>query len=92
MTKKHEWLEEGEGFVDVTLSRALEMDGAQVLAIRLREPVVGDQLASESAKGSDAAKEITMLANLAEIAPDDIKRLPLRDYKRLQTAFLGFID
>lgn len=92
MTDKNpEWLAEGEGFTDVSLNRPLEIDGAKVSVIRMREPTVADQLASENAKGSDSAKEIAMLANLCEVAPDDIKRLPLKDYKRLQTAFLGFI-
>lgn len=79
------------GFVDVELSRPLEIDGAQVKKLRLREPTVADQLASEELKGSDSAKEIAMLSNLCEIAPDDIKRLTLKDYKKLQAAFLGFL-
>ena len=79
------------GFVDVELSRPMDIDGAQVKKLRMREPTVADQLASEEFKGGEAAKEIAMLANLCEIAPDDIKRLTLKDYKRLQAAFLGFI-
>jgi len=79
------------GFVDVELSRPMDIDGAQVKALRMREPTVADQLASEEMKGSDSAKEIAMLANLCEVSPDDIKRLTLKDYKKLQAAFLGFI-
>lgn len=79
------------GFVDVPLSRPLSIAGADVKALRMREPTVADQLASEEAKGSDSAKEIAMFANLCEVAPDDIKRLSLRDYKTLQAAFLGFL-
>lgn len=80
-----------QGYVDVELSRPMSIDGAQVKALRMREPTVADQLASEEMKGSDSAKEIAMLANLCEVAPDDIKRLTLKDYKKLQGAFLGFI-
>jgi hypothetical protein len=80
------------GFVDVELSRPMVIDGAQVKALRMREPTVADQLASEEMKGSDSAKEIAMLANLCEVSPDDIKRLTLKDYKKLQGAFLGFLD
>ena len=79
------------GFVDVELSRPMVIDGAQVKALRMREPTVADQLASEEMNGSDSAKEIAMLANLCEVSPDDIKRLTLKDYKKLQAAFLGFI-
>ena len=56
-----------------------------------REPTVGDQLVADEMKGSEAAKEIATLANLCQVAPDDIKRLTLKDYKRLQAAFLGFL-
>ena len=31
------------------------------------------------------------MANLCEIAPDDVKKLTLHDYKEVQKAFLGFI-
>ena len=79
------------GFVDVELSRPMSIDGAQVKALRMREPTVADQLASDEMKGGEAAKEITMLANLCEVSPDDIKRLTLRDYKKLQGAFMGFL-
>ena len=82
---------EASGFVDVELTRPLEIDGAQVKVLRMREPTVGDQLASEETKGGEAAREITMLANLCQVTPDDIKRLTLRDYKKLQGAFVGFI-
>ena len=57
----------------------------------MREPTVADQLATEELKGGESAKEIAMFANLCEIAPDDIKRLTLKDYKKVQAAFLGFI-
>ena len=42
-------------------------------------------------QGRDSAKEIAMFANLCEVSPDDIKRLTLRDYKKLQVAFMDFI-
>jgi len=79
------------GFVDIDLSRAIEIDGAKVKALRMREPTVADQLAADEYKGGDAAKELMTLANLCQITPDDLKKLSLRDYKKLQEAFLGFI-
>lgn len=88
----HDFISEGEGFVDITLSRPLEIGGTKVSTVRMREPTVDDQLAADRAKGTDAEKEIAMMANLAEISPDDIKRMPLKDYKRLQLGFMGFID
>lgn len=80
-----------EGFVDIELSRPLSVDGTEVKKLRMREPTVADQLVSEEMKGTDSAKEIAMLSNLCEVTPDDIKRLTLKDYKKVQAAFLGFI-
>lgn len=80
-----------EGFVDIELSREVEMDGAKVKALRMREPTVGDQLAADEMKGGEAAKEISVFANLCEVSPEDIKKLTLKDYKKLQAAFVGFI-
>lgn len=78
------------GYVDIELSRPMEIDGAQVTALRMREPTVADQLILEDMKGSDAAKEVALVANLCEVTPDDIKRLTLRDYRKVQKAFSGF--
>lgn len=89
--KTPEWLKAGEGFTDVTLSRPIEIAGAPVTTVRMREPTVADQMAASKQVGA-AAQEIALLANLMELAPDDLKRLPLKDYKRLQEAFMGFID
>lgn len=78
------------GFVDVELTRPLQIAGAPVKALRMREPTVADQLAMEEMKGTDGAKEIGMFANLCEVTPDDIKKLTLKDYKKVQAAFLNF--
>lgn len=78
------------GYVDIELSRPIEIDGAQVTALRMREPTVADQLLLDEMKGSDATKEVTLVANLCEVTPDDIKRLTLRDYRKVQKAFSGF--
>lgn len=76
--------------VDITLTRPIEVDGAQVTALRMREPTVSDQEVAVDAAGSDASREIMMFANLCEVSPDQIRKMPLRNYKRLQEAFLNF--
>lgn len=86
-----DFLTQGDGFVDVALSRPVEIAGAKVQVVRMREPTVGDQLAIDKIQG-DSAKEMTLFANLCELSPDDLKKLPLKDYRRLQQAFTGFID
>lgn len=92
MAKNPEWLTLGEGYADVKLSRPLAVSGAKVEALRLREPTVRDQEVASEAAGSEASREIATLANLCEVTPDEIRSLSLRDYKRLQIAFMGFID
>lgn len=91
-TKNPDWLKTNDdGSADVTLSRPLDIDGAKVRVLRMREPTVADQLAADEHKGTEAAREIAMLSNLCMVTPEDIKALPLRDYKRMQAAFLGFL-
>ncbi|MFX9003823.1 phage tail assembly protein [Acinetobacter baumannii] len=41
---------------------------------------------------SDAEQEITMFVNLCEVAPDFIKKLGLKDYKRIQGAYRLFTE
>lgn len=80
------------GKVQVTLSKEYEIDGAKFNYLTMREPTVGDQLAMSEIEGSDVQREIFMLGNLCMISPDQIKALSLRDYKKVQAAFLAFTD
>lgn len=89
--KTPEYIKFEEGKATVTLSRQFEMGGAKVGYLTMREPTVNDQLIAEkSGTGGDA--DVAYMANLCMVAPDDIKRLPLRDFQRLQAAFRFFID
>jgi phage/plasmid primase-like uncharacterized protein len=85
-----EYVKEGDGFADVTLSREATINGVKQKVIRMREPTVADQEAFQDSKESEATREITAFANLCEVAPADIRALPLRDYGRLQAAFALF--
>lgn len=82
----------GDGFVDVKLSRAIEVGGVKTDTVRMREPTVADQETAGNIQGSDATREIMTFANLCEIAPDEIRSMTMRDYKRLQSAYITFID
>lgn len=90
MTTKLDYIQEEEGMNQITLSRAY--DG--ISQIQMREPTVQDLLSAElQSKGkSDAEQEITMFANLCEIAPDFIKKLGLKDYKRIQGSYRLFTE
>lgn len=77
---------------DITLSRPADIGGVKVTVLRMREPTVGDQEIAFQITGSDAIKEITMFANLCGVAPDDVRKFPLRDYGRLQKAYSVFTN
>lgn len=79
------------GSVDIQLTKPIKIDGVDVKTLRMREPTVADQLASQKASGDQAEQELTFIANLCQIAPTDLHQLTLRDYKKVQAAFLGFI-
>lgn len=80
------------GHIDVEFKREILIAGVKTKSVRMREPTVGDHLAAEEAKGGGSAVEIALLANLCMLAPDDIHKLPLREYKQLQAAVSLFID
>lgn len=84
--------ETAEGDYQVTLSKAVDIDGAKVSVLTLREPTVQDMLAAElQSKGQGAAQqEINLLANLCDVAPEHIKSMTLKNYSRLQEAFKLF--
>ncbi|WP_441228022.1 phage tail assembly protein [Tardiphaga sp. 20_F10_N6_6] len=82
----------GDGTMTINLSRPLEIDGAKVGFLTMREPTVNDQLVASEAKGSEGIKEVSYFANLCDVTPDDIRRLPVRDYNRVQAAYASFTD
>lgn len=83
---------EDDGSATITLAGKVEMDGVKITTISMREPTVRDQLAGEKAKGGDAEKEISIFASLCEQTPAFIESLSLRNYKRVQAAYVGFAD
>ena len=81
------------GHCDITLERPVTLSsGIEQSVMRMREPTVNDQILQEDMQGNDAIKEVTTMAHLCEVAPDDIRRLPLRSYRRLQEAYQGFLS
>jgi hypothetical protein len=79
-----------DGSVTVTLASGIDMSGARVKVLTLREPTVADQIAAQEIKGTTAAQEVALIANLAQVTPDEIKGMTLRDYRRVQEALVGF--
>ncbi|MEI4262777.1 phage tail assembly protein [Roseovarius sp. D0-M9] len=75
----------------VELSRGVDIAGAHVTSIKLREPSLDDQLVSQKI-GNNAEAEVALIANLAEVAPEELRGVKMRDFIRLQEALGFFYD
>lgn len=75
---------------DIKLNSPVRIDGVDITKVRMREPKVKDQLAVDKVQG-EAAKEITLFANLCELSPADIEEMVLSDYRQLQEAYQSFL-
>ena len=74
----------------IILEYPIEVKGIRINEISLRRPTVGDLLDAERGNADDKTAEIRLLANLAMMAPDEIKLLDLYDYGQLQAALGKF--
>ena len=82
-----------DGTVDIPLRKALKIAGADVKVLRMREPTVADQLAAQKSGAEPGPEqELALFAALCMMAPADLHGMGMRDYKRVQAAYLGFID
>jgi hypothetical protein len=90
--KPEDFVEYGEGFADIELSRPLDVAGVPVKKLRMREPTVRDQLVYDKLKGSDIEREVTIFANLCEMDEKQMQTLSVRDYRRVSAAYSGFLD
>ena len=76
----------------ITLYFPIEYDGLPIKEIALRRPTVGDHLAAQKSAGTDAEREIRLIANLAELPPAAIHQLDMKDYAQLQKVLGGFLQ
>jgi hypothetical protein len=76
----------------IPLTYPIEFDGLPIAEIALRRPTVGDHLTAQKAAGSDAEREIRLIANLAELPPAAIHLLDMADYTRVQAVLKGFLS
>lgn len=78
--------------VKIELSRPIEISGAKVGYLTMREPLVRDMRAAKKQKKDDMDAEILLIANLCEVTQEDIDSLPMCDYQKVQEAFSGFFS
>ena len=76
----------------ITLQYPITADGAQVQKLTMRRPRVRDRLIAEKDSGSEVEKEIRLIANLCEMAPQHIELLDMADYAKLQECLAGFLS
>lgn len=76
----------------ISLSFPIEHEGVPIAEIALRRPTVGDHLAAQKAAGTDAEREIRLIANLTELPPAAIHKLDMKDYAALQKVLGGFLS
>ena len=76
----------------VTLTYPIEHDGLPIKDIALRRPTVGDHLSVQKMTASDAEKEIRLIANLSELAPEVIYQLDMKDYAAIQKVLGDFLS
>ena len=76
--------------VQILLSKPLDIDGTKVSTLTMREPTVNDQLIAAESGSTDAMQEVAIMANLCMVSTADIRKMSLRDYRKLQTAYVAF--
>lgn len=58
---------------------------------KLREPSLGDIMAVDSVTG-DTLKEVTLVSNLTGYTVEEIKKLPFKEYKKVQEKLQTFLS
>ncbi|MCX8016376.1 MAG: phage tail assembly protein [Rhodocyclaceae bacterium] len=76
----------------IALAFPIEHDGLKIGEIGLRRPTVGDHLLVAKLNLSDAEREVRLIANLAELPPEAVMKLDLKDYAAIQKALAGFLS
>lgn len=76
----------------ITLAHPIRVNGVEMQEVRLRRPKVRDRLIVDKMTVSDAEKEISLVANLAEISKEAVEELDLADYTQIQQKLQSFFS
>lgn len=75
----------------IILKYPVQLNGVEYKELTMRRSKVADRLAVAAMRDkSDEEKEITLFANLCDVAPDVIRELDEADYPALQKVYMGF--
>lgn len=75
---------------NIKLQYPVKVDGATVNEIGLRRPTVKDMRVARITGKDDAAQEINLIANLAQITTEAVESLDMADFVKVQKALAGF--
>ncbi|TQV72732.1 phage tail assembly protein [Exilibacterium tricleocarpae] len=76
----------------MTLTYPIDSNGGRLEELTMRRPKVRDRLAAEKIQGNQADKEVRFIANLCEVAPEEIEELDMADYARIQAVLSDFLS
>lgn len=77
---------------ELVLNYPITISGKTVDRLDVRRPTLGDQLAADKMRGSDADKEVALMVSLTGLEPANLSDLDLMDYRRLQQVYEGFLS
>lgn len=67
-------------------------DNREIKELTMRRGSVGDQLAAQHNSKSEGETEVRLFANLCGISPDEMKKVDLKDYKKVQETYKSFLE
>jgi uncharacterized protein (DUF885 family) len=74
----------------IDLDFPITVSGVEVAHLVMRRPKLRDDLAAAKSSGSDEDKAIQLVANLCEVAPEDLMELDSADWAKLEQQVQDF--
>ena len=77
--------------ITITLKHPIKIDGREVAQLTLRRPKVRDLERMDKVSG-EMAKAVALVADLAEITPDQVRELDAGDFTAVAEALGDFLS
>lgn len=74
----------------IELDYPIMVDGTEVKTVSLRRPKVRDLIAAAKGNRGNEERELSLIANLAEMSPQDLEELDVKDYAKAQKTLSDF--
>lgn len=74
----------------IDLDFPLTISGTSVSQLSMRCPTLDDQIRSQDSEKSTTLQEVRLFADLCEVPPDDLRRIAMPDYIKLQRVYRAF--